>query len=98
MSKFLVIVVYCAVIGDQPTGSLDFQVRYFEDSAPENVRQILQSEKTVEDLNDQQETVRWEFCKLMAIEPYDSASMESGAELIGFIAPLEELQRFVNAE
>ena len=98
MRKYLAIVVYRAAIEGHLTGSLDFQVRYFEDSDPDRVRLLLESEKAVEYLNDQQETVRWEFCKLLAIEPYLPSENISGAELLGFITELNELQQLVEAK
>lgn len=83
------IVAYRSTIEGKSLGSLDFQVRWFAESEPEQVRRLIRNEPPHEYLNDAQETVRVELAEIFAVEMV--TPVESGEELIGFIAGMDEL-------
>lgn len=96
MNACLAIIAYRAIVNDVPTGSLDFQVRWFSVAEPEAVRRLIRAEHPHKYQNDRGELIRWELAAIMAVERFSPGSLnESGEELIGFIAQMDELVRLV---
>jgi len=89
MSRWLAIAAYQCQINGVPTGSIDFQVRYFNLPAPSDVEAVLRSEPPHQYQNHLNETVAWPLVRIFEIQGLLSAS--SGDEIVGFIAGTEEL-------
>lgn len=90
MKNYFAIAIYRSLVEGEPvTGRLDVQVRYYAARSEEEVRERLEDEERVEYRNHLGERVGWELSSIMAVEAVEE--MESGDEVVGFIADLEEL-------
>jgi len=78
-----VIVKYHSETAGESTGSVDYQVRYFERESVDEIKKRLCTEKPQEYKNSSGETVRWLFDETVAIEV--DPRMQDGEEIIGFI-------------
>jgi hypothetical protein len=83
------IVAYRCLVAGLPSGSVDFQVRWFDDADAEEIRRHIRGEPLHSYLNVDGEVVSWELVEIFAIEPF--AASESGEEVVGFIASTQEL-------
>ena len=92
MSRWLAIAAYQCQIDGVPTGSVDFQVRYFNVPGPDDVETALRSEPLHEYKNHLDQTVSW---PLQAIPNIQGISpIQQGGEIIGFIADVEDINRW----
>lgn len=82
MSIILIAKYYCTIAGEM-TDSLDYQVRYFDSSLPDEVVTRLATEPPHEYKNSNNETVRWIFDGVVSLEL--NSSFEDGKEIVGFI-------------
>jgi len=89
----LAIIGYRSLVGGVPSGSLDIQVRWYAHPDPEQVRHQVRTEPLQRYQNPGGDEVCWELVEIFAIEPF--APSESGGELIGFIANVDELRSLV---
>jgi hypothetical protein len=94
MSGLLAMVAYRCLVEGSPTGSLDFQVRWFQSTNPNEVRASLIAEPFHRYSNPVGEAVSWELVDVLAIEPFDPS--ECGSEVVGFIASAKELARMAS--
>jgi len=86
-----VIAKYHSEVAGEATGSVDYQVRFFEKDSLEEIEARLKIEQPQEYKNSYGETVRWPFDETVAVEV--EPRLEDGEEIIGFITgPLEETQ------
>ncbi len=79
----LVIAAYHCEVAGEPTGSVDYQVRYFNSDSLEEVRSRLHSEEPQAYKNVYKQEVRWLFDNTVAVE--FEPELEDGKEVIGFI-------------
>ena len=93
MAGSLAIVAYRSVVAGVAQRRLDVQVRWFDEDDAERVRQLIRAEPAHGYRNPAGEEVRWELAEIFEVEPF--APTESGAEVAGFIAGIEELSRLV---
>ena len=89
MAGHLAIVAYRGIVGGLPSGSVDFQVRWFADADAEQARRRIEAEHFSAYLNSDGEQVCWELVQIFAIEQF--SPLASGEEIVGFIAFTEEL-------
>lgn len=89
MNKWLAIVAYQCQVNGVSTGSVDFQVRYFNLCDAADVVAALRSEPSHAYRNHLDEMVVWPIVEIFAVERLKSHA--SGDEVIGFIAGTEEL-------
>jgi len=82
MGTFVIAKYHCEVAGE-PTGSADYEVRYFATNSPGEIQGRLASAPPNEYKNSDGETVRWIFDETMAIEV--NPALRDGEEIIGFI-------------
>ena len=92
MARWLAIAAYQCQIDGIPTGSIDFQVRYFTLSAPEEVEAALRSEPIHQYKNDLDQTVSWPLQAIPSIQGI--LPIEQGSEIIGFIADLDDFKHW----
>ncbi|QDA56467.1 hypothetical protein [Thermomonas aquatica] len=92
MSRWLAIAAYQCQIDGLPTGSIDFQVRYFNVDQPEDVELALRSEPTHEYQNHLGQTVSWPLQAIPNIQGI--LPIEQGSEIIGFIADRDDFERW----
>jgi len=79
----LVIARYRCEVAGQATDSLDYQVKYFDAEAAEEVIERLRAEEPPTYRNADDEEVQWIFDEIVATEP--NPELVDGKELIGFI-------------
>ena len=92
MSRWLAIAAYQCQIDGTPTGSIDFQVRYFNLPNPEEVEAALRSEPIHQYKNDLGQIVSWPLRAIPNIQGI--LPIEQGSEITGFIADLEDLNHW----
>ena len=90
MSRWLAIAAYQCQIDGVATGSVDFQVRYFNLPGPEDVEAALKSEPVHQYQNDLGQTVAWPLQQVPNIQGL--LEVEQGTEIIGFIADRDDFQ------
>lgn len=88
MKQFLAIAVYRCLVAGKPSGSLDVSVRFFEAESEMEVRKKLSHDVRETYENPDGEQVAWELRQVMAVEEF--AGPESGDEVVGFIAEVDE--------
>lgn len=86
----LAIIGYRSLVGGIPSRSLDIQVRWFAEADAERVRHLIQAEPFHRYRNPGGEKVCWELVEVFAVEPF--APSQSGEEVVGFIASVDELK------
>lgn len=84
-------VVYRCRVAGVLTGSLDFQVRWFDGVDATEARRRVENEVAHTYENREGEPVSWELAEVLAVERF--APTDSGAEVIGFITSAEHLSR-----
>lgn len=81
----LLIIRYDCFVANEPTNSVDYQVRHYDISANETIdlEEMLRAEETNKYLNGTNEEVQWRFTEIVAVdwEP----ELKHGKEVIGFI-------------
>jgi hypothetical protein len=93
---YLAIVIYRCVVGNKRSRELNFQVRHFKCRSEKDVTKYLKSEKPHMYKNPYGQNVKWSLSQIMAIEEYDSRRIVfKGEEIIGFIAGVSELKKYV---
>ena len=90
MAHYLAIVAYRCLVAGAPTGSLDFQVRWFQAEDKATLRGLIESEPAQHYNNGDGEGVSWELAHILAVEEF--SPNQSSEEVIGFIASIQELQ------
>ena len=90
MSRWLAIAAYQCQIDGVATGSVDFQVRYFDLPSPEDVEVALRSEPLHHYQNDLGQTVSWPLQQIPNIQGL--SQIKQGTEIIGFIADQDDFQ------
>jgi hypothetical protein len=92
MPGTLAIVAYRSVVGGAAQSSLDVQVRWFDDEDADRVQAKLRAEPAHTYRNPTGEEVIWELAEILAVEPFDpSTPADSGEEIAGFIASVDEI-------
>jgi hypothetical protein len=89
MSQFFAMVVYRCIVAGEPTGKLDIQAQYHLAGSEHDVRRKIESQSRVGYENGAGKWVDWELRAVMAIDQVEQ--LESGAEVVGFIADLGEI-------
>jgi hypothetical protein len=92
MSRWLAIAAYQCQINGVPTGSIDFQIRYFNVPEADDVARMLKSEPVHEYKNDVGQTVSWPLQAIPNIQGI--LPIGQGNEIIGFIADLDDLKNW----
>lgn len=89
MPQFLAIVAYRSLVAGASSGSIDFQVRWFDAADDSVVRQTIEEEPICAYRNETGSSVAWELAEILSIEPFSPRL--SGEEVVGFIAPTGEI-------
>ena len=92
MSRWLAIAAYQCQIDGVPTGSVDFQVRYFNLLEAKDVETALRAEPTQHYHNHLGQTVSWPLQAIPNIQGV--LPIKQGNEIIGFIADLEDIKHW----
>lgn len=79
----ILIARYDCFVANEPTNSVDYQVRYFEVPEGSSVEHLLEKEEIESYKNEDGETVEWRYAEIMAIEW--NPEYKNGEEIIGFI-------------
>jgi len=90
MRQFFAIAIYRCLVSGESEGALDFQVRYLVANSEEEIRRHLEGEQRTRYLNADGKAVEWELRAIMAVE--EVAGLDSGAEVVGFIADQDEIR------
>lgn len=90
MPAHLAIVAYRSLIDGISEGGLDFQVRWFDENDETVIREQIEAEPLSCYENPYGQTVTWELVQIFTIERFEP--QQSGDEVIGFIANIDELQ------
>ncbi|WP_078082615.1 hypothetical protein [Microbulbifer mangrovi] len=93
MSTALAIAAYKAEIDGKATGSIDFQVRFFQALDEEQAKLFLLGEEPTCYKNESGELVCWCFERLVAFSEYSDP--ENGEELVGFITNSSEISTWL---
>jgi hypothetical protein len=89
MAALLAIVAYRGSVAGVRTNSLDLQVRWFDTTDQNFIRQQIAAEPFSSYTNSDGETVTWELVQIMAIDTFNPHT--SGEEVVGFIASKREM-------
>ena len=87
----LLIACYNCFVEGGATGSVDYQVKFYDVPEHCNLAEMLVKEPTVTYKNDVGEMVEWRFAELVATEW--EPKFESGEEVLGFITGKPELAK-----
>lgn len=79
----ILIARYDCFVANDPTGSVDYKVRYFDIPEDSNIEEMLQKGETESYKNGDGETVEWRYTEIMAIDW--NPEYKNGEEVIGFI-------------
>ena len=89
MNKYVAVVAYRCLLGGEPNGSLDFQVRYYKADSKQEVHDRISAELSNTDSSLESDRITWELSRVLAVE--ELHVMGDGEELVGFITNIEEL-------
>ena len=89
MNSYYAMVIHRAVVAGEPTDLLDVSAYFYLAETEDEVRDLIEQEEPTSYVGGYGDDVTWRLVRVLSID--QCSRMESGAEVIGFIASNDEI-------